>query len=261
MFLLVIFCTFVALSFTTLGVDASPLTPFHSILGVDVSQLTPFDSWQCLKSNMFEFANVRVYRSLGAVDKNGPTNMRNAWNAGFAQVNGYIFPCYLCGNPAAQVENTINYLKYHNVMPRTADESVTNNNANNQTAGVENSLYMLWFDIEWGSFWSDSAESNINFLQIMVEAAKTRGVPVGIYASESQWKIIMGGTTIFNSLPLWYPHYDNIQSFADFSQFGGWTRPAMKQYAASQSLCSTTVDTNYIGSSDEKREKTYVESF
>jgi hypothetical protein len=30
---------------------------------------------------------------------------------------------------------------------------------------------------------------------------------------------ICGGSTQFNSYPLWYPHYDNWASFGDFSSF------------------------------------------
>ena len=28
---------------------------------------------------------------------------------------------------------------------------------------------------------------------------------------------------------LWYAHYDNNPSFSDFSPFGGWSKPAIKQ--------------------------------
>ena len=71
--------------------------------GVDVSQLTSSSSWSCAKSYGYNFACIRVYKSSGAVDSNGPTNINNAWNAGMAHVDGYIFPCYSCGDAAGQV--------------------------------------------------------------------------------------------------------------------------------------------------------------
>lgn len=72
-------------------------------LGVDVSQRTYLSSWQCLKSSGYNFAIVRVYQSSGKCDPNGPASISDAWNGGMAHVDGYIFPCYSCGNPAKQV--------------------------------------------------------------------------------------------------------------------------------------------------------------
>lgn len=71
--------------------------------GCDVSQATSQSSFSCLKNNGYNFAIVRVYRSSGSVDPNGPSSINNAWNGGMAHVDGYIFPCYSCGNPAKQV--------------------------------------------------------------------------------------------------------------------------------------------------------------
>ena len=71
--------------------------------GVDVSQATSQSDFSCMKSNGYSFAIVRVYCSSGHTDSNGPTTMHNAWNGGMSHVDGYIFPCYSCGNPAKQV--------------------------------------------------------------------------------------------------------------------------------------------------------------
>lgn len=78
--------------------------------GLDVSQSTSQSSFSCLKSNGYNFAIVRVYRSSGSVDPNGPSTIHNAWNGGMAHVDGYLFPCYSCGNPAKQV---IDYLRFN----------------------------------------------------------------------------------------------------------------------------------------------------
>lgn len=71
--------------------------------GVDVSSSTSTSSWSCLKSAGKTFAIVRVYKSTGAVDTNGPTTISNAWSGGMKYVDGYIFPCFSCGNAAGQV--------------------------------------------------------------------------------------------------------------------------------------------------------------
>jgi hypothetical protein len=73
--------------------------------GVDVSQLTSTSSYQCLVSNGYSFAVPRVYQSSGKCDPNGKANINNARSAGVKYVDGYIFPCYSCGNPAGQVNS------------------------------------------------------------------------------------------------------------------------------------------------------------
>jgi GH25 family lysozyme M1 (1,4-beta-N-acetylmuramidase) len=85
----------------------------------------------------------------------------------------------------------------------------------------------------------------VNFLQAMMDEGEKRGISLGIYASASQWNPIMGGSTQFKNYPLWYPHYDNNPSYSDFSSFGGWTKPAMKQYIGTTSICSCSVDKNF----------------
>ncbi len=209
--------------------------------GVDVSQLTSSSSWSCAKSNGYSFAIVRVYKSTGAADSNGPANINNAWNAGFAHVDGYIFPCYSCGNAAKQVDDTISYLANHAIIAKGENEII--DASYNTTTGVK--YGMLWFDIEGSSYWSTTKSNNVNFLQAMVNEAKAKGVSVGIYSSASQWSAIMGSNSQFSSLPLWYAHYDNNPSYSDFSSFGGWTKPAMKQYYGDASFCSAGWDKNY----------------
>jgi hypothetical protein len=68
---------------------------------------------------------------------------------------------------------------------------------------------------------------------------------LGIYTGNSQWSPIMGGSTQFSKLPLWYAHYDNNPSFSDFKAFGGWTKPNIKQYVGTTTLCSASVDKSW----------------
>jgi len=55
------------------------------------------------------------------------------------------------------------------------------------------------------------------------------------------WQSIFGSFSACNTLgshPLWYAHYDDKASFADYTQFGGWTKPHMKQYQGDTTLWS-----------------------
>jgi hypothetical protein len=64
--------------------------------GVDVSQRTYVSNFQCLASNGYDFAIVRVYQSNGKPDANGPYTINDAWSGGMSYVDGYIFPCKNC---------------------------------------------------------------------------------------------------------------------------------------------------------------------
>jgi len=190
--------------------------------GVDISTLVSTSNFGCLKSNGYTFAIMRCYRSTGSVDPNCAGSVTNAWAAGLAHVDVYLFPCFSCGNPAGQVSTLVTYLKNNNVK-----------------------YGQLWLDIEGpGTYWGSSQAANANFFAALVSEAKALGVSLGVYTSASQWNPIMGSYTGGSSIPLWYAHYDNNPSFSDFTAFGGWTRPNIKQYNTG-SLCGAGVDYNW----------------
>jgi hypothetical protein len=72
--------------------------------GVDMSQRTYSSSFSCMVSSGYIFSVVRVYQSSGHTDPNGAATINDAWAGGMHYVDGYIFPCYSCGNPAKQVK-------------------------------------------------------------------------------------------------------------------------------------------------------------
>ena len=207
-------------------------------VGVDLSQLTSQSSFDCVKNLGYDFAIVRVYCSPGYVDSNGPTNIARAWASGMAHVDGYIFPCYSCGNPSGQMDTTIEYLSSHVNI-----EGLDGFKRTNETVGA--TVGMLWLDIEGTQYWGSSTSANTQFIVDMAARGKARGVSIGIYSSKSQWNPITGGTTALSSYPLWYASWDYNYNFNDWSPFGGWSSPAIKQYAGDQSYCSAGWDKNY----------------
>jgi hypothetical protein len=218
-------------------------TAAASTVGVDLSQATSLSSLQCVHDYGYDFVIARVYCSTGNPDSNGPSNINNAWNAGMAHVDGYIFPCYSCGNPGKQIDDTIDYLASHALYVHGTKEHLA---ATNNGTALGATIGMLWLDIEGTQYWSSSTSNNVNFIQGMVDEGRARGVSLGVYSSSSQWGPITGGTTQFSSLPLWYAHWDYSYSSctSDFVSFGGWTSPAMKQYAGDESFCSAGFDKN-----------------
>merc|ERR1711879_328438 len=115
---------------------------------------------------------------------------------------------------------------------------------------------MLWYDVE-NYKWSSSQSSNQAFIEEMVDTGISLGVTAGIYSSYYNWESIVGLSWSYpasKGLPIWYAHYDNSASFSDFSSFGGWTSPAIKQYIGDATSCSTAVDYDYYPSSTHYEE-------
>ena len=193
--------------------------------GVDVSQLYHQSVYECLKKDGYSFSVPRGYHSYGGIDNNAVANLQNAKAAGL-NTDVYLFPCR-SKNPASQVSEMM--------------------------GGIPSNLYgMIWLDIETnpstGCGWSNDHNSNCVFLTELTNAVKAKGKKVGIYASSSMWTSIFGSTKACSDVafaPLWYAHYDKVASFNDFAPFGGWSKPNIKQYQGSASLCGATVDLNY----------------
>jgi len=190
--------------------------------GVDVSAAVSQNTFNCIKSSgVGSFAIVRTYQSTGKVDPNGAQTIKNAHAAGIPNVDAYHFP-NVNVNAKTQVADNINHLK-------------------SQGAAIG----MLWFDIEGTQYWKSDCNFNQNFLQQMIDQAVSMGVKHGIYSSKAQWTPIMCSTTKFASLPIWYAHYDNNPSFSDWVNFGGWTKPAIKQFQGDTTVCGAGVDVNF----------------
>lgn len=187
-------------------------------LGVDVSDYV--DTFSCLRSAGYEFAIIRGYQSLGRVDPNAVKNIANAHSAGFKYVDVYAFPCVSCGGPS--------------------------NQANALVSALGSASYgTIWLDVETYA-WPSSLSSNQQFILSWVNTLKSHGKSVGIYTSYYNWQAIVGlNWTGCSSLPLWYAHYDNSPSFSDFTPYGGWTKPSIKQYAGDKTVCGVDLDLNY----------------
>jgi hypothetical protein len=78
--------------------------------GIDVSSRVGASTWSCLANSGYSFAIVRVYQSNGVPDGNGPYTINDAHSGGISYVDGYIFPCYSCGDPEGQVNIAQRYV-------------------------------------------------------------------------------------------------------------------------------------------------------
>jgi len=134
-----------------------------------------------------------------------------------------MFPCPTCSSSAqSQVQSAVTFLQ--------------NNNVN---------YNRFWLDIEGPQYWTSDVGTNVAFFNGLISQLQAMGQNIGVYTSASQWDPIMGGSTSGSPFPLWYAHYDDNPSFSDFSPFGGWSQPSLKQFDGDASVCSADVDLNW----------------
>ncbi|CAL5986176.1 Glycosyl_hydrolase family 25 protein [Hexamita inflata] len=206
-----VFITFVSLQ--TLGFD---LSYYQGA----VTQ----DSMTCLYNSGYRFGIIEA--QIGnTFNENAINDYNRAKNAGFKNVDFYIFPTTK-QDARTQVRNTIQKLQNAGVM--------TGN--------------MIWLDVENTDLFYPTQAQNQQFIADMLsEMSNMLGANrVGVYSNWVQWQAIVGQNwTGAQPHQLWYPHYDNWQSFDDFKPFGGWTNPSIKQYHNSVDECSTTIDRDF----------------
>ena len=69
--------------------------------------------------------------------------------------------------------------------------------------------------------------------------------PTGIYTSPDWWMQFMGNTEQFSYMPVWFAHWNGLDSLDMSVPFGGWTRGEMHQTLANLFVEGVWCDTNY----------------
>lgn len=201
-------------------------------LGIDLSIFSGAvskEKFQCLRSHGYNFAIIQAFNGGRGFNPHAVQNAENAYAAGMTGVGFYIFACPKCGGniPASRPIDTVaNGLKGYSKAVR------------------------FWIDVEpCNGCWYGSTKDNLEYVDGVVTAAmkKFGSNKVGIYTSKYSWQGVVGSGTKphFKTLPLWYALYDGKPEFTSIN-FGGWTKPYLKQYKGDQKLCGLDVDYNYL---------------
>ena len=191
--------------------------------GGDVSGLYDKAAYECAHKDGWDFMIARSYHNYGAADPNARENIRNSKDAGIVYNDIYHFPCAFGVSAASQVASDINT--------------------------VGRVFGTMWFDIETNPdskcAWRSNKEENCKFLGELISAGHANGIRMGVYSSVYMWESFMGSCTVGSSLPLWYAHYDGRKTFSDFTSFGGWSKPSIKQYGDSVGICGISADADW----------------
>ncbi len=91
---------------------------------------------------------------------------------------------------------------------------------------------------EIGRLWIDAEDTTSGLtptdvvakLQTAINTAISLNHKTGIYTGSWWWKPYTNNSKAFRFYPLWYAHYNDKATLDDYTPFGGWARPHMKQY-------------------------------
>jgi len=193
--------------------------------GVDFTDVLTGTEIECLQASGLSFVIPRGYRSVGVVDTNFVASLITAQTAGMSG-SVYLFPCPTCTkSAAAQVNELIDAIGKAGVVPD-----------------------LIWLDIEGPQYWHKTAAANEKFMGELLTAAAKTGFPLGIYSNHKEWANIFGDETYApcQELPLWYPRFNYVPLVTGYQPFGGWEKPALKQYLDLKTLCGITTDLNVL---------------
>lgn len=206
--------------------------------GVDVSAATSAEAWACLRiNNRVTYGLIRCYRSVGSVDPNCGATLEAASSAGIEHLDVYHFPTL--DRPAdTQVRDVFEILAQ---APR---------------------VRTFWLDVETSSGnpsrWSEDPSVNRAFIEQALETAREEAaskgldsMAFGVYTGRTSWRDVVGDVTIQELAPegdtptLWWPRYDDQPHLDDWSAFGGWDTPILKQWNPNQDSCGAAFDANW----------------
>jgi len=200
--------------------------------GVDVHDKVSLKQFKCLKNKNFNYAIIRAERPDCKLDPYVVDNIKNAWSAGFNEVDVYLFPSFTCGLSAhAQMSSILTHLQ------------------------KENALFgRVWLDVESsGSKWSLNPEENRKWLREAVQTIKqfvgNNNDRIGIYTSRYGWSPVVSKWEELAPYKLWYANYDNnphLDKDTLNGGFGGWKLNTgfMKQYNGDIKKCGVDLDVN-----------------
>lgn len=183
-------------------------------------------SWECLRQQKYTFVIVKIWDGPKQLNINTTTNIQGASQLGLTDIQAFL--CINCQD---------------NDSPPQVLERITN------YASLTETVYnRFWISVvsckNDNSCWS-LPEANLAYIEQAVKYLQDRNIQAGIYTDAENWYAIMGDlqSEVLGALPLWYKG-DNRMSFQDFFDrpFGGWGRPAIKQYESEAMLCETRLD-------------------
>eukprot|EP00829_Urostomides_striatus_P015920 TRINITY_DN5120_c0_g1_i4.p1 TRINITY_DN5120_c0_g1~~TRINITY_DN5120_c0_g1_i4.p1 ORF type:complete len:207 (-),score=48.31 TRINITY_DN5120_c0_g1_i4:104-724(-) len=191
---------------------------FASIFG----GLIPFvDLWEevkdpeCMVETIKSFC-FRVYQGIGRVEPNFVKNY-NKMKDMKVNITLYMIPSIKV-EPKKQVGEIMAVLKDKKVLP------------------------VLSIVVE-GKEWDKDPKKNVEFLKNLTAEFTKYKLYLAIQTEAGAWTRIMGSSTEFSKLLLWWVKHDKDPEPTKFKPFGGWKAPFAKQFNGAK-YCENNVGQN-----------------
>ncbi|EPB79165.1 hypothetical protein ANCCEY_01804, partial [Ancylostoma ceylanicum] len=116
--------------------------------------------------------------------------------------------------------------------------------------GCQINVASVWLQVVSPVDWMFQPQASVDFINQVIAQANNYGVNIGIYTSQKEWMEITYGTNdLYAPTRLWYwnvnspgPLGETPANFSDFSAFGPWTSPVVKQFGQGIPICGHTVN-------------------
>eukprot|EP01112_Ceratiomyxa_fruticulosa_P014140 TRINITY_DN4029_c1_g1_i1.p1 TRINITY_DN4029_c1_g1~~TRINITY_DN4029_c1_g1_i1.p1 ORF type:complete len:232 (-),score=28.82 TRINITY_DN4029_c1_g1_i1:65-760(-) len=190
------------------------------IVGIDTIENVTSSEYTCLVGKAFAIINCFNQDQIVSTCSSAVTA---GWSYGLLEVGISITPCVndTCNDPVDQMKSVIQYIYSNNVR-----------------------ISHMWIEVTGN--WTSSTSTNQQILNQLFTTANNEGVQIGIFTSQKDWYGIMGQNYQFShTVPLWYYHIDNMQSFGDYRPFGGWQNPTMKRFKQNVTTCGVFYNVDY----------------
>jgi hypothetical protein len=193
----------------------------------DLAVSASLSTLQCIYKQGYNSVLVQVYGPAngGSVNNAGCQSVINAHSTNLG-TEVYVTPSTTGKSGSQQFDEALNAMKASGINIRS-----------------------MWLQVTSPINWPNNIQTNVNLIQSFISRAAAYGVTAGIYTNWYDWQQITGAYTGFQSARLWYwsaygqgPTAESQASFDDFRPFGGWSSPAIKQFALNEALCGLTVN-------------------
>ena len=176
----------------------------------------------CIQTNGYGRLIFRGLMKTGQPDPNAKENLLRTTKIDSTL---YLMPCFKCGNPRKQIQDTC-----------TAIDGT-------------GFLYRPYVTVEDPQDWSTDTAANREFLETIADEILSQHKcfdSVGFRTTKFEWEKILGADySKFSTRRLWYVSTDRKQNFDDFKPFGGWKTPFLKQFIQNEGLCENLVNLDF----------------
>ncbi|WKX96055.1 hypothetical protein Q1695_012483 [Nippostrongylus brasiliensis] len=204
----------------------------------DANTAIPQASFNCLRSEDYVVAFLRGYKP----NLNGGFDSTVVQNTKFANAENIGVEVYMSPNPSSGKTAAQQFNEFYNGL--TANFSVQ----------------AVWLQVTNPILWSPTIQNNVEFINAIVYAAKSKGLAIGIYTNQYDWSQITNNWTSMGVNLLWYWNVlgsgedsETSNDFSDFHAFGPFKTPSAKQFGQGVEACNVTLNRDVVAFSSTSR--------